>query len=190
MKTLFDEYQNIIMYIVFGLILVMSSYTIILNVHHYKALNSNIVVSELDSDYIKYKDNLNKIEELIKSKENIEGYQELNKALVLLKKDGVFRLLPKTKIGYSDLYNLNNYYIDELINNSWVSNIKNLKISEKYNDIINYTINSSRYLNEYLSKNGLVLYDNSNANKILNDYHILLSNYRMFSDVFYNIRTP
>ena len=185
MKSLFDEYYKILMYTIFGIILVMSSYIIILNIHHYNSLNSTIIVSEIDSAYQKFMNNVTKLENNINDKmvgnDNIKLY--FSKTLTILKNGGVFRILPHTKLKYNDLYNLNTYFIEELINKCWVSVFQNLDISKEYHDIVSVLINNANYMNDYLSKDSLILHESSNESRIINDYHMIINNYAMFSNV-------
>ena len=181
MKSGFNECLKIVMETIFGILLVIASYNIILNIRHYKSLSSTVMVSEIDKDYSKYKNNVDLIEEKAKLSSS------LTKTVEILKKDGVFRLVPKTKLSYKDLYNLNDYFIEELINNNWVGNISKLKVSEKYQDIISLLINNSNYLNSVFNNNSLLLSDNSLDNKIEDNYHAILSNYLMYSNVIINI---
>ena len=44
--------------------------------------------------------------------------------LNVLKKDGVFRLIPRTRLSYKDLYRLNDYFVEELINKREVNQKK------------------------------------------------------------------
>ena len=188
MKSLLGEYYNIVMYTIFGLILVMSSYVIILNVHHYNALGTKVIVSELDNDYKKYKDNITKLDNninTISDNDNMKLY--FSKALAIFQKDGLFRILPQTKLEYGDLYKLNTYFIDEIINNCWVITFQNLEISKKYQNIVDYIISNARYIDDYLSKDSLILYESNNKSRIINDYHMILNNYAAFSDVILDI---
>ena len=96
-------------------------------------------------------------------------------------------MIPNTKIGYRDLYNLNEYFIEELINNGWVSNIRKHDISNKYQDEVDFIINNSNYINSVFVNNGLLLYDDNNSHKIVDDYHLILNNYTMYSSIILNI---
>lgn len=185
MKSLFGEYKKILMYTIFGLIIILSSYTIILNVHHYKSLNNYAVVSEIDLNYTKYMNNVIEFEEAVNKVgvTNKDLFLSLNNVLSILKKDGVFRLVPNTKLKYQDLYQLNNYFIEELINNGWVANIKKLDINEKYKNQIDFLVNNAKYLNNSFSKNGLILYDDIDSHKIVDDYNLILNNYAMYSSI-------
>ncbi len=184
MKALFGEHLKMVMYIIFGILLIMSSYIIILNIHHYKSLSVNISVSELDSDYSKYKDNIVLIEEkLITYKSDDKLYLALTKTVNNMKKNGVFRLVPKSKLNYKNLYELNDYFMEELINNSWVHNIQELNISNKYQNTIDMLVSNSNYINSIFNSNSLILFDGKLNNKIDDNYHFILRNYLMYSNV-------
>ncbi len=188
MKTLFGEYYKIIMYTIFGLMFVMAGYIIIINIHHYNSLNNFVVVSDIDNNYKSFMNNVNEIESnLTKYNGGEKNKLIFNKVLTSLKKDGVFRLIPKTKLKYRDLYNLNDYFINELINNNWVINFQKLDISKKYSYDITFIINNSNYLNNMFLKNGLTLYDSFDNNKIVNDYQMILNNYLMYSNIILDI---
>jgi len=188
MKAIFDEYLKIIMYIIFGILLVMSSYLIILNIHHYKSLSSNIIVSELDYDYSKYKDNVTLIEDkLSKYNSSDKIINNLNNIHNNMKKGGVFRLVPKTKLSYKEIYELNDYFMEELINNSWIHIINELDISVKYQNIMDMLIGNSKYLNSVFTGNSLILSDSGLDNKITDNYHLILKNYLMYSNVILDI---
>ena len=188
MKAIFGEYYKIVMYTIFGLMIVLSSYTIILNIHHFKSLRNTAVVSEIDINYKKYMDNVTKLEEKTQkiSKDNAM-YKSLSNAVNILKKDGVFRLIPNSKLGYRDLYELNEYFIEKLINSSWVTDMKKLSISNKYDEEISLLINNSNYINSVFIKNGLILYDDNNSHKIVDDYHLIVNNYMMYSSILLDI---
>lgn len=189
MKSLFGECYKILMYTIFGLMIVLSSYTIILNVHHYKSLNNNVVVSDIDIGYKKFMNNVTSLEDNLNqiNTSSDDIYVSLRNVLTVLKKDGLFRMVPNSKIGYRDLYNLNEYFIEELINNGWVSNIRKHDISNDYIDEIDLLINNSNYINSIFINNGLLLYDDNNSHRIVDDYHLILNNYTMYSSIILNI---
>ena len=185
MKSLVRDYIRVIMYTIFSILFAMSTYIIIINIHHYRSISDSINVSDIDSNYSSYKDNVNLIEEKLEKYSNKADkiYLSFSKTVNNMKKGGVFRLLPKTKLSYKDLYNLNDYFIEELINNSWVHNLKELEVSNKYQNTINLLINNSKYLNSVFNSNSLVLYDSGLDNKISDNYHFILNNYLMYSNV-------
>ncbi len=188
MKTIFKNNVKIVMYVILGILLIISSYLLILNIHHYQSLSSEVIVSEIDNDYAKYKENVNSIEKIISNYQSEdEEHLLLDKLVDIMKREGVYRLIPKTKLTYHDLYILNDYFMEELINNGWVSNIIKLDVSSKYQNIIMMLVNNANYLNAVFTNNGLTLYDGNLDNKIEDNYHFILSNYMMYSNVILDI---
>lgn len=189
MKTSFSDYLKIVMYVIFGILLVISSYIIIININHYKSLSVNTTVSEIDNDYALYKENVKSIETFISNNKNLDNktYLSIVKVLDTLKRSGVYRLIPKMKLNGEDLYELNDYFMEELINNCWISNLKELDINNKYQDTIMLLVNNSKYLNAIFINNSLTFYDNKLDNRIEDNYHFLLSNYLMYSKVILSI---
>ena len=184
MKPIIGEYLKVVIYTIFAILFAMSVYIIMINIHHYKSLKGDIIVSELYNSYSKYKNNVTLIEEKINLfKDNNELYLALSKNLNNMKNGGVFRLIPKTKLNYKDLYELNDYFMEELINNSWVYNLKTYDKDNRYQDTINFLVNNSNYLNNTFISNSLILYDSSLDNKVVDNYHFILNNYYMYSKV-------
>ena len=189
MKTLLNKYLKTFMYLLFGILLVISSYLIIININHYNSLNTKVIVSEADNDYIKYKENVNILDDFVSNNKSLDNkiYLSLVKMVDTLKRDGVYRLIPKNKLNNKDLYLLNDYFIEELINNNWISNLKRLNISNRYDETINLLINNAKYLNNVFTYNSLILYDGKLDNKIEDNYHFILSNYLSYSNILLNV---
>ena len=185
MKSLVRDYIKVIMYTIISILFAMSTYIIIINIHHYNSLSGSINVSDLDSNYNSYKNNINSIEDILEkySDKSNKTYLSFSKTINNMKKGGVFRLVPKTELSYKDLYELNDYFIEELINNSWVHILKDLEISNKYQNTIDLLISNSKYINSVFNGNSLVLYDSNLDNKISDNYHFILNNYLMYSNV-------
>ena len=120
---------------------------------------------------------------LPKNKLSNKNIASLKRTLDVLKDGGVFRLIPNTKLTYYDLYNLNDYFINDIINNCWVLGLKEVNKNKTNEEIINVLINNSNYLNNHFTNNGLTLYDSYSENNIQNDYKLILNNYLAFSKV-------
>ena len=187
MKRANDEYLKIIIYIIFGIVFVVSTYLVIINIHHYKSLSQEIVVSEIDIDYKNFKSNINKIEDKLNDYKDDKNITSLKNTLAILKNGGIFRLIPSTKITYYDLYILNNYFMNDIIDNCWVVSLKGLNKDENNDKIVNLLINNSKYLDSHFNDNGIILYDSYNIDSIKNDYNMILKNYLSFSDVLLSI---
>ena len=184
MKRVNDGFK-IIIYTIFGLVFVISIYLIIINIRHYKALSYEIVVSEADTNYKSFKNNVNEIENKLNNYYNDKKITSLKETLNVLKNGGVFRLMPNTKITYYDMYVLNDYFINNIINDMWMANLKN--DSNDNNEIIDVLVNNSNYLNNHFINNGLTLYDSYNEVSIQNDYEMIVNNYLLFSKVVLSI---
>lgn len=178
---------KIVIYIISSILLIISSYTIILNIKHFNSLTDYIVVSEADMDYQNYKENVKTIENKLKNYKDNSAYLPLIKALDGMKRDGVYRLMPRLTLNSKDLYELNDYFMEELINNCWVSNIHVMGIGEKYQDVIMLLVNNSNYMNHILTNNSLILYDDKINDKEEDNYHFILKNYVMYSSIILNI---
>ncbi len=186
MKTFYKESLKIIMYTIFGILLVMSSYIIIFNIYHVHSLSETTIVSEMDKDYKIYQDNIRLIEESI-NKHTIKDnklYLSLTKVLNSMK---INKLIPKTKLNNKDLYDLNDYFMEKLINDSWVSTLKEYEFSNKYQEEIKELVDNSNYLNNILTSNSLISYDSKTNNIVGDNYHFVLTNYMMYSKVILNI---
>jgi hypothetical protein len=178
---------KLVIYIISSILLIISSYTIILNVKHVSDLTDSITVSEADIDYQKYKENVKTIEGKLQDYKNTDAYLPLVKVLDGMKRNGVYRLIPKEKIKSIDLYELNDYFMEELINNCWVSNIQIMGLGEKYQDVIMLLVNNTNYMNSILTNNSLILSDDKTNSKEEDNYHFILKNYVMYSNIILSI---
>lgn len=191
MKAFIDEYLNAIMYTICGILLILGSYNILINVNHLSFINKRVVVSDIDINYQKYKDNIVKIENNLSHYQGSRNrlYNALTDTLKLLKKDGVYQLMPGDKLSYGDLYRLNNYYLDTIINTGWFERIKN-NYDGSQNEMVNYLISNAKYLNDELLNNSNFQYEVKNneiRNSLNAEYQFLLSNYEAFSSILLNI---
>lgn len=189
MKSLMDEYLDIVMYTICGVLLVLASYNILINYNHATYLNNKVVVSDNDNSYRVYKENVLKIENKLSEMNNRnKEYFYLQNVLYLMKNDGTYHLLPGSELGYYDLYTLNNYFIDIIINNGWISTLKQVdNFNTTINDsFINALVNNSDYINKEILNNSNYHYDvkrNEIRKTIDEEYKAILSNYKNFSDL-------
>lgn len=184
MKKFLKEYFEIIIYTISGLLIILSSYNIIINVNHAKYLNQEVYVSTIDVDLTAYKDNVIKIIDKVDEKDNTI----LKKIIPLLKNDGLFKVIPGDKLSYHDLDELNCYFIEKLINEGYISNIKtsNEFNNDMYDEIINNIIFNSSYLDRELRNNSNYHYDvhnNEVRNEITEIYKMILRNYKEYTYV-------
>ena len=185
MRKLKDKDQELILYFICVLIFTLSFYCFVNNYKHYHSLNEKVMVSELDKNYISYKENVIKIENKInhESKQSLLSKQ-LSYALMIMKKDGVFRLLPGDKLTYNDLFKLNNYFIENIYNGFWLQGLKEYPfVSEDLKKMMDVIINNSTYLEqELLNNSDFFSQPNDSMGKdIINKYHLILKNYDDFS---------
>ena len=181
MKKILDEYLEIVIYTICGIILIFSSYLIIINIKHATYIDRIVSVSMMDNDLLTYKENVIKLESNLESNKNIS----LNKVLMLLKNDGLYKKMPGDKLNYQDLYSLNNYFIDVIINEGYFSNLKiNENISDIYDKYVSVLIYNSKYINRELENNSNFHYDvlNNEIRDSMNEvYQMILHNYKEFS---------
>ena len=187
MKAFLDEYLKIITYTLVGLLLVISSYSIILNIRHAKVLSQHAYVSDIDVDYKKYKEDIIEIENNLQEKEDNDLVKALNDTIKNMKDDGIFRLLPNKSLSFADLYSLNEYFIETLINNCWITEIKMNVDNHMYDSKIDMVVNNSKYIRHNLVNNGLSMADYIIDDKANDDYHFILKNYALFSDIILDI---
>lgn len=181
MKKILDEYKEIILYTICGVLIILSSYTIIINFNHARYLNKTVNISELDTNLKKYKDNVLKIEELSNNTNN----NYLKRLVYLLKTDGLYKKIPGDKLKYEDLYSLNNYFLDTIINEGYVSNIKiNIEFIDIYDEYVNNLIFNANYVGREIENNSNYQYDvlnNEIRDVIIEEYNMIVNNYKDFS---------
>ena len=177
MKKIFNSYVDIIFYTICGVLVILSSYLILVNINHYVFIDKEVLVSSSDSDLEKLKENINKLEEI--DNENIKS------VIMHLKKDGAYKLLPGDKLSYIDLYNLNLYFLDTVINECWV---RKLALLDEYNtnynnEFIDNLIINAKHLDKELLNNSNYHYNynNNTIDEINEEYHLILNNYNKFS---------
>lgn len=187
MKTFIKEYLGVIIYTICGLLIVLSSYNIFININHYSFLQHKVTVRDIDANYKEYKENVLQIENnLFNSQKNNGMYNVLSITLKLMKEDGAYRLLPGDKLGYNELYTLNEYFINSLINDGWITNLKSVNTFNNTfnNEYMNVLISNANYVNKELQNNSNFHYDvkdNDIRNTIQEEYKYILGNYKNFS---------
>ena len=183
MKKLIRRYIGVSMYTICGVLIILSSYSILINLNHATYLNKKVFVSDMDNDYKIYKENILKIEENINNKNDYIS-QKIKSSLSIIKNDGVYTLVPGDRLSYIDLYNLNNYFINDLINKVWISNLKliNELDNDYYNEFMNNLIHNANYLDKELLNNSNIHYHNDDLrDEIDEEYRYILNNYKEFS---------
>ena len=190
MKDFIGEYFKMIMYTIFGLLLIIASYSIILNIYHMKSLSLDAFVSEIDTSYSNLKNNINRIDNILDNYQEDDDntlYLTINYVITSLKNDGVFRLMPNSKISYQELYSLNDYFMEILINNCWVAHLKPINKDSSLEEIVKLLITDTNYMRTRLVNNSLTLSETIGNDLINNDYQFILKNYEKFSYVVLEI---
>ena len=189
MRAFLEEYIDIVVYAFCGLILALGSYNIIINVNHSKYINQKIVVRDVDSNFKEYKDNLSLIEIEKNKVDDYKMVNDINKLLDLMKSDGAYRLFPKDNLSVIDLYNLNNYFIDTIINDGWTTIFKKYSDNKVSDDLIKSLINNYEYINKELLNNSNYSFNLKNdlRDEMQEKYNGILNNYCLFSRLILNM---
>lgn len=192
MKSSLKKYIDISICLLSGILLIMGSYIILINIYHASFINQKIYVREIDNDYKEFNENISKIENMLSEQKVYKNKEKILKVLELMKSGGIYKLLPGDVLKVSDLYDLNNYFIDVLINEGWISNLKlnegiNTHINNEYMSLL---IKDANYLNKELLDNSNYHYDFKNneiRDIMLEEYHFILKNYKNYSSFILNL---
>lgn len=191
MKKFIEEYYLFFIYTICIILFIISIYNILINVKHALYLNEKITVSDIDNNYKSLKDNIILIEDNLEKNKNSNLYNPLLNTMLLLKQNGVYRLMPGDKLTYIDLYDLNNYFLDIIINNGWTINFSNIKsVTNTFNnEYIDMLINNANYINKELLNNSNFSYtvNNNIRDNINEEYQYILNNYQKFSSLILEI---
>lgn len=185
MRAFIKEYLDVFMYTICGVLIIIGSYNVIVNIYHSRHLNERIVVREIDNNYKEYKSNVINLETILLNKNSSSQlYNALKYSLGVLKNEGAYRLLPGDLLGYKDVYELNNYFIDHVINESWIINLQKIDNNVIDQDYVKTLINNSNYVNKELLNNSNFHYDvkgNDIRNTLEEEYGLIIRNYRDYS---------
>ena len=136
------EYLKNFLYFAFFIVLIVSSYLIIVNIKHYEVISDKVIVSE--EDIASYKNNVNKIEEYV----NKTSDTTLKSAVNILKSDGLYKIMPNTKLSYRDIYELNNYFLNSVTNDGWITSFRKLNKDKGNDTSVTLLVTSANYLNK------------------------------------------
>ena len=190
MKNRFKEYCDYIVYGICILLLSLSVYNLVINYKHANSLDEKIVVIDSSNVYNNFKNNILLIENNLNNNRDSKLYNSLFAIVELLKKDGAFRLFPKDKLAYSDLYKLNNYFF-EIIDEGWIPNLHEIEKSngDYYNEFVNTLVINANYVDKELLNNSNYSYsfNNNIRNNIDEIYKYILNNYEKFSYIIFKI---
>ncbi len=180
MKSWIKEFIGVLIGAISLLLIVIGSYIVIINIKHYSIVNETARLSD-EELFQEYKNNVLILED------NFDGKYSL--CLDSLKNGGVFRLMPKNLITYRELYELNEYFINEVINNCWAKTIAqdpNI-IKDSVEKDIKILVNNALYIKEKMLNNSNYYYTFKKERIIDDDYQYILNNYNAFSKVLLKI---
>ncbi len=185
MKGFIREYYKFFIYTICIILFIVAIYNILINIKHALYLNEKIIVTDIDDNYKNFKNNIILIENNLEKSKNSNLYNPILNTLALLKQNGIFRLMPGDKLTYTDLYDLNNYFLDSIINNGWIVNFTDIKTvnTEFNNQYVDILINNANYINKELLNNSnfSYTYNNNIRDNINEEYQYILNNYQKFS---------
>ena len=214
MRSFFKEYIHIIVSVVCTLIFGLGFYYILLNAFHASAINKKVLVSSNDVFYSNYQTNVSSIKRNLdnyKYSENHFEYDMVTMEKVYSKlricydyledsEEGLLKYGNDAEIGYIEVFNLNNYFLNSLVDKCFTSNISWIIYEEKlkgyeltedvsvYNDIVNILGSNADYIKSELRDNSSYYYNTaiSNAmvrNNLNSSYQSVAKNYYDFSKV-------
>jgi len=209
MKAFFGEYVKIISRSIMGLIFGLGFFYILLNAFHASSIDKSVYVSESDVYYSNYMNNVMQI------KKNLDSYrydsnkfafgmptlQKISSEIsscynILNSKEAILGYSEGMEIGYKEVYNLNNYFINDLSDEYFVSNLswvlrddelKNSTFGKRvanYNAINDILAYNGSYLKDELRDNSSYYYNTSISNAMIRDN--LNSSYRMVARNYYD----
>lgn len=194
MKSFIKEYQRVIVLTICGILLILGSYSILINVNHATYLNKKIMVSAMDGEYRNFKNNIVVLEEKTQNISDSNIKNSVRNIISIIKNGGAYQLMPGDTLGYVDLYNLNDYFIDTIINDGWISSLKQIsRFNTSYNNnYMNLLINNANYINKEILNNSNFHYDMKNndiRNTLEEEYRYILNNYNNYALFLINLCT-
>lgn len=213
MREFFREYLHIITTSFTALLFGLGFFYLLLNLFHSSSMAKTVYVNKGDLSYQQMSQNINIIDE------NLSKYQYSNKSFeydvgmmesissklrvcsTMLKDEGSFYSLPEnTEASFAQVYDVNNYFINTLMdkcfisNVSWIirdENVKSTPYTDKvriYENYANSLVDNAKYLRLELRDNSSYYFNTgiSNAmtrNNIASIYQKVLRNYADFSSI-------
>lgn len=181
-------------YLIYTMCVLMFSlafYTFVVNYQHYHAINEKTLVSDLDNDYTLFKENVVTIEKMLTkySYKNTKLRTGISKCVNIMKQNGVYTLMPGDKLNYKDLYVLNDFFIENIYNEGWISSVRAVFNDSAFDEMMNMLINNANYIKKDFLNNSNYFYnyDNKLRNNINDKYHYILKNYKEFSFIILSV---
>lgn len=212
MKDFFKDYVHIIAMAIVGLVFGVSFYYLLINAFHAASISKVVHVNPSDIYYQGYQNNLVKIKNNLdrysfdrdKFNYNITEMQHIYSDInycygVLTSNETIIGYIEGQNLGYVDVYNLNNYFINSLIDSCYTSNlswivkddvrgslVKERLINASLSlDILSY---NSSYVKDELRDNSSYYYNTAISNSTIRDdlnssYRMVLKNYNSFAEI-------
>lgn len=217
MKEFLKEYTKMIISILCTVLFALGFYNIYINLLHQNYIDQSVLVSNLDKNYSSYHDNIETIEYNLKeydydsakypydmqTMEKLRG--RLNVCLTTMKKEtGLYSVQVNEQIRPERLYKINNNFINELVNQCWVSAMGYINLEEHdykgyfkdvfpvYNKVVGQLVNNTNYVKDELLNNSSYHYSTSITrdtvhNEYLSQYNTVINNYKTFSDIILEV---
>ena len=216
MKKEVKEFVKLLTNVFSAIILCIGFYNIFINLFHQSYINERIIVSNLDGDYVEYKDNLLRIEDNLKKYKSIATkdynvvtmdklYSSTKSCLNTLKNEnGVAGINENDKLTPYKIYQLNDNFTYKTINHCWIMGMSFINLKEhnyqgyfkevfpNYDKMVDILIENTNYVRDDLLDNSSYHYSplstkNTVRNELLEQYKMVLYNYKNFSDIILEI---
>lgn len=216
MKTIVQEFLKILINVFCALILCIGFYNIFINLLHQNHIDERITVSKLDKDYanfanniIKIENNLNKYKNRATKDYNVTTmnklYSSTRSCLNTLKSPkGLSGIYEGDKLTPYNIYQLNANFSNDTVNNCWIMGMSFINLKEhnyqgyfkevfpNYDKMVDILIENTNYVRDDLLDNSSYHYATSVTkdtirNELLEQYKMVLHNYKNFSDIILEI---
>ena len=203
MKNIVIEYFNILAYIITGIVFSIASFLIIINIYHYK--NVNEVYKTQDSNY-EIKDNLpSSTNPIFIAYSKIQT--KLNICYEKIDIEQFDKLLTKTDISISDVYNMQQFYKLNIANECLIKQLYTLVDDEdnSINNLASFNLvkpfiknnidqlkESSDYIEKVIKSNSSYKFTNdftksSIYDEVKDSYYKIINDYNNSIDFIYDI---
>ena len=213
MRDFFKEYVHIITTVLTALLFGLGCFYFLINAFHASSMNKTVYVNKNDVNFTQYMSNVDIIDS------NVKGYNYNDKKFdydigmmesisskigicsTMLKDEGsIYTIENNSNIGFSEVYDLNNYFINTLMDNCFVANIswlirdENLNETEYskkvliYNNYVNSLVDNAKYLRNEMRDNSSYYFNTGISNAMIRNnlgsiYQKVIRNYVDFSGV-------
>lgn len=216
MKKEIKEFIKILTNVFSAIILCVGFYNIFVNLFHQSYIDERIVISNLDKDYVGYKNNLLRIEDNLKKYKSIATkdydivtmnklYGSTKSCLNILKNENsIYGINENDKLTPYRVYQLNANFSNETINYCWIMGMSFINLEKhnykgyfkevfpNYDKMVNILIENASYIDADLLDNSSYHYSTRSTkdtvrNELLEQYKMVLYNYKNFSDIILEI---